>query len=362
MNSFPVVPPIALPQPRRGQRRVISSDVDDWVQITDLQPNLTLPKVIVSKVPGLRLVDWVKTRREYLTTLLQSAGGLLFRGFEVADPAAFESFLQSVAGDLLDYRDRSSPRHLVGQHIYTSTDYPADQEIFLHSENSYAATWPLKLAFCCWTAPRSGGETPIADTRKLLQSIDPAIRDRFARLGVMYTRTFGDGMGLSWQEVFQTDVPSEVEAFCQANAIEWEWISDNRLRTRQVRPAITRHPQTREWVWFNHAVFFHITSRPPEIRETLLANFGEAALPHNTYYGDGTPIEPEVLDALRECYHAATVTFTWQEKDVLLLDNMLTAHGRSPFTGDRLVLVGMAQPQTLADSNFSIDFTEDLGV
>ena len=57
------------------------------------------------------------------------------------------------------------------------------------------------------------------------------------------------------------------------------------------------------------------------------------------------PIEDEVLDQLRAAYRAATVTFPWQVGDVLLLDNMLVAHGRAPFTGQRRVLVGMAEPQ-----------------
>jgi alpha-ketoglutarate-dependent taurine dioxygenase len=97
-------------------------------------------------------------------------------------------------------------------------------------------------------------------------------------------------------------------------------------------------------VWFNHGTFFHVSTLDPETRLALLAQVGEADLPNNTYYGDGSPIEPEVLDHLREAYRRETVSFPWEAGDVLMVDNMLVAHGRSPFAGPRQILVGMSHP------------------
>jgi len=76
-----------------------------------------------------------------------------------------------------------------------------------------------------------------------------------------------------------------------------------------------------------------------------LEEFGsEDELPTNTYYGDGEPIESDVLEELRAAYHAETVSFPWQRGDVMLLDNMLVAHGRAPYSGPRKILVGMSEP------------------
>ena len=80
------------------------------------------------------------------------------------------------------------------------------------------------------------------------------------------------------------------------------------------------------------------------MREALLEEFAEGELPANTYYGDGSPIEPEVMEHLREAYRAETVSFPWQKGDLLMLDNMLVAHGRAPYSGAREILVGMAEP------------------
>jgi alpha-ketoglutarate-dependent taurine dioxygenase len=326
------------------QRQGIRLATETWVKVTALDPEYSLPQVISPTVKSVNLCHWVTENSALLQDLLLQAGGILFRGFAISDVAQFEQIVRSVAGELLDYYDRSSPRSAVADKIYTSTDYPADQSIYLHSENSYAATWPLKIAFCCLIPPQSGGETPIADTRKLLQRIDPTLRTRFAQQGVMYVRNFGDGLGLPWQTVFQTDEPARVEQFCQENAIEFEWKPGNRLRTRQVRQAIAQHPQTGEWVWFNHAVFFHGSSLEPDLRRAILAEFSEADLPHHTYYGDGTPIEAEVLAHLRQAYAQEQIQFPWQVGDILLLDNMLTAHGRRPFAGQRRVVVAMTNP------------------
>jgi Taurine catabolism dioxygenase TauD, TfdA family len=163
-------------------------------------------------------------------------------------------------------------------------------------------------------------------------------------LRYMYVRNFGDGFGLSWPEVFGTTSRAEVEAYCRANGIEAEWKGGGRLRTRQVRRAAARHPQTGEWVWFNHATFFHVSTLDEDIRLRLLDEFGEAELPNNTTYGDGSPIEPEVLEELRAAYLRHQVAFPWRAGDVLMLDNMLVAHGREPFEGARRVVAGMADP------------------
>nr|HRC87661.1 TauD/TfdA family dioxygenase [Thermoanaerobaculia bacterium] len=185
----------------------------------------------------------------------------------------------------------------------------------------------------------------LADSRRVYQALDPALRERFERQGVMYVRNYGDGLDLSWANVFQTDNKDEVEAFCRANGIRYEWKDGNRLRTVQVCQGTARHPRTGDAVWFNQAHLFHVSSLKPEVQEQLRAMLREDELPRNTYYGDGSAIEPEVLAAIREVFTRESVLFPWQDGDAVLLDNMLAAHGRAPFGGPRKILVGMAEAQ-----------------
>jgi hypothetical protein len=188
-----------------------------------------------------------------------------------------------------------------------------------------------------------GGDTPIADSRRIFNRIDPAIRKRFMQKKVMYVRNYGAGLDLHWEQVFQTTSRAEVEDYCRSAGIEFEWKGEDRLRTRQLCQAVAAHPSTGEMVWFNQAHLFHVSSLSEAVRETFSEEFSEEDLPRNAYHADGSAIEASMLDEIRHVYQQESTRFAWREGDILMMDNMLSAHGRAPFIGQRKVLVGMTQ-------------------
>jgi alpha-ketoglutarate-dependent taurine dioxygenase len=338
-----------ISQRKAVRPKAIGFAQEELINTEFLARGQTLPLVIQPTLPRLSLSSWAVNNREFIQTNCLKYGAILFRNFDVDGAAAFEQTIEAISGKAMEYRERSSPRSRVQGNIYTSTDYPAEQTIFPHNEHSYALTLPLKLYFCCLLPAQQGGETPLADTRKIFARLDSRIKDRFIEKKWMYVRNFGDGFGLDWQTVFQTTDRATVEEHCRSGGIEYEWKAGNRLRTRQVRPAVARHPRTGEMVWFNHATFFHVSTLDPSIRDGLLSEFRREDLPNNTYYGDETEIEPSVLDELRTAYMEECVAFEWKRGDVVLLDNMLTAHARRHFFGPRKVVFGMAEPYTRID-------------
>lgn len=344
-SPLPETPP-AL-RPGAFKRRSVGLSRESLVRAEPLFEGGGLPLLLTPQVKHLDAPAWARDNRDFIEARLHEHGGILFRDFGLVTAEDFRRFAEAVAGELVEYRERSSPRTQVDANVYTSTDYPADQSIFLHNENSYQQRWPQKIFFFCRVAPPEGGETPVADCRKIYARIPPDVRGQFVRRRFMYVRNFGDGFGLPWQTVFQTEDRRAVEEHCRAAGIAAEWKEDGRLRTRAVRPAAARHPRTGEPVWFNHGTFFHVTTLPAEVRAALLSEFkDEEELPTNSFYGDGTPIEPQTLELLREAYRRETVSFRWREGDVLLLDNMLAAHGRAPYAGAREILVCMAEPRS----------------
>ena len=334
----PLTPKIRRPQP-------LKFTGDDWVNMENAFPNSRLLMQITPKVRGLVLADWAARHRDLLREKLHHHGAVLFRGFGPFEPADLIPLIRSVSDQPLTYHERSSPRTQVAKNIYSSTDYPPDQAIFLHNENSYQNRWPMKLFFLCVRAPDTGGRTPIADCRRVLRRIDGGILARFEEKGLRIVRNYAPHLGLHWQTVFQCQHPSDVEAHCRQRGIEVRWLSADHLRTTVTRTRlIYRHPKTSERVWFNHGTFFHISTLARPVRRGLEQTLGPQDYPSNTYYGDGSPIEPEVLDHLREAYLKEKLSFDWQVGDVLMIDNMLTAHGREPFKGHRQIVVGMAEP------------------
>ncbi|HEX7183127.1 MAG TPA: TauD/TfdA family dioxygenase [Thermoanaerobaculia bacterium] len=305
-----------------------------------------LPLVVEPNVEDLNLTTWAESHRELIEAHLLRHGTVLFRGFDVPTPAAFHEVAQAICPGLLDYTERAAPRHEVSQNVYTSTEFPADQHIPLHHEMSYSHNWPTKLFFFCDLPAQEGGCTPVTDDRKVIQLLDPEVTRRFLEKKVMYVRNYGEGVDMPWQEVFQTQDRQQVEAYCREARMEVEWRDRDRLRTRAIRQVLATHPKTGDVLWFNHAHLFHMSNLEPAVRQALLSEFEPDELPRNAFYGDGTPIEDEVLEQIRQTYSDAAVRFPWRKGDIMLVDNFLASHGRDPFKGPRRILVAMAELYT----------------
>ncbi len=289
------------------------------------------------------LVEWLSGQRGWLDTQLLQLGGILLRGFDLTSAEQFEKVCSALEPHLLNYAGGDSPREAITGKVYTSTEYPAHLEIPLHNEMSYRKSWPRRLFFFCEQPAHSGGATNIADCRKILQAIDPVIVQDFADKQVAYIQNLHDGWGFgkSWQETFETEDRDAVERHCLDTGIEFRW-TEKGLWTRSICPCVIDHPVTGEQVWFNQADLWHVSSRGQAYQDKMLKVFGEEALPSNATYGDGSPIENATLDDVRRAYRATEVVTPWLRGDLLMLDNVLAAHGRKPFEGPRRVLVAMS--------------------
>ena len=291
------------------------------------------------------LLSWLGEARTWIEAKLCGHGALLLRGFALQTAEDFQRVCCALGPELKPYVGGDSPRRALLEGVYDSTEFPAQLQIELHNELSYGGCWPSRIYFFCRRPAREGGETPIADSREILRRLDPAIARRFAERGVRYSQNLRDrkrpGAGRSWQATFETDERATVEAHCRKAGMDWRW-TERGLSTSVVRPGVLRHPATGEAVWFNQADQWHAALagvKHPDARPRAL---DEAALPCHASFGDGGAIDPAELMAVRRVYAECEVVFTWHRGDLLVLDNVLSAHGRKPFKGAREILVAMA--------------------
>ena len=320
-------------------------------------PQLITPKS--GQGDSAALADWAGAEPAQLRALLLEHGALLFRGFGIPHPDALEAFNVAAGFGHLPYGRCGSPRHLVKGHVYTATDLKNIYPIPLHNEMSYTRTFPDAISFACSEPPKSGGETPLADMSLVLERIPEAIRSEFKDKQILYVQDVPEKVTRlvpkSWPQMFDTTDRAVVDAACEKQGIEATWKADGGVRLKSVCPAIVNHPKTKRPLWFNQAHVYHpsfaeelwrIGLRGMAIGAAALEfaarRFPDAGLyPHRTCFGDGSTICRRTMHIIRDAIWQETRQFSWQRGDMLLIDNLQLAHGRTPFRGRRSVLASL---------------------
>jgi len=322
----------------------------------NLLPNLDLapdsPPILHAK-SGEDPAGWAAEHHDTLRALVLEHGGVLVRGLGLSDPATTEAVFRRLTSGLMPDREPFAPRRSYGGGVYSTTKWPPNQQMCMHHEVSYGLEFPGLLLFACLEAPATGGATALADASAVLRDLPRELVSRFEREGWLLTRSYHEEIGASVEEAFGTDDRAAVERYCRRNAIEFAWRSDGSLHTRQRRGAVLRHPDSGLPCWFNQIAFLNEWTMEPEVHEYLVDMYGADGLPFNTRFGDGDPIDEDVVRTINEVYGAHTVREPWQDGDLLLVDNVRTAHSREPFEGPREVLAALGNPVSRTDGEVS---------
>src|SRR5262245_11890746 len=299
---------------------------------------------------------WAAEHRDALRALVADHGSLLVRGLGLRDAAGTEAVFRRL-GSLMTETEAFAPRRRYAQGVYSSSRWQPNQPMCMHHELSYALEPPSLMLFACLMAPTGGGATPVADSPTVLEALPGDLVERLEQVGWLLIRNYNEDIGASFADAFGTDDRGAVGGYCRANAIKFEWQPDGALRTWQRRRAVVRHPLTGRRCWFNQIAFLNEWALAPEVREYLVDVFGGDGLPFNTRFGDGGPIGADVVRTINEAYDAHAARERWEAGDLLLVDNVRTAHAREPFEGPREVVVAMADAVRLADRSPAIEPT-----
>ncbi|WP_371645034.1 TauD/TfdA family dioxygenase [Streptomyces mirabilis] len=320
----------------------------------ELQPGR--PPLLRAEVTG-GAAGWAAAHRDALRAVVAEHGCVLVRGLGLRDAAETGAVFSKLATGLMTEKEVFAPRRTYSDGVYSSTKWPPNQPMCMHHELSYTLEFPSLMMFACLSAPTDGGATAVADAPTVLDALPAELTERFEREGWLLTRSYNDEIGASVAEAFGTEDRAAVESYCRANEIAFEWQPDGGLRTRQRRSAVVRHPVTGRRCWFNQIAFLNEWTMAPEVREYLMDVYGADGLPFNTRFGNGDPIGEDVVELLNSVYEAHTAREPWQAGDLMLVDNIRTAHSREPFEGPREVLVALADPVRLADCSPTVEVT-----
>ncbi|MEL6530585.1 MAG: TauD/TfdA family dioxygenase [Pseudomonadota bacterium] len=298
----------------------------------------TFPPIIAG---GGDLAAFLNTNKAAVDAALEDAGALLFRGFDVADPLAFDAAVEGYGETGFTYEDSLSNavRTNVTPRVFTANEAPPATEIFLHHEMAQTPLYPSKLFFYCEIAAQKGGATPLCRSDWVLDRLTSKAPDFVARVGaegVRYTNVMpgsddtGSGQGRSWRSTLSVTDKSAAEDRLRDLGYSWEWQEDESLRaTTPALPAIRELADGRK-TFFNQ----------------LIAAFRGWADSRNDpnraiTFGSGEPITTQDMAPAIAIADELTVNLAWQPGDVALVDNFLVMHGRRPFSGKRRVLASL---------------------
>ncbi len=301
-----------------------------------------LPLVVDQSTADLSPTVWAEENSAFIEKNLLEYGAILFRGFELRTVNQFEAFAQTLISDMHgEYGDL--PKRNGTEKIYKSTPYSNEKKILFHNESSHLSKWPRKQCFFCEKPSPVGGATPIVDCRRMYDSLPSGVVEEFEQKGLVYVRTFHAGLDVAWQDFFNTDSIQDVAEQCARDGTEFEFVDFDVLQIRTSANAVISHPLTKEKSFFNQVQLHHSYWLQSEIRKSLVDQVGENQMPRNVFYGDLTEIPDSVMKLVGDAYEESAVRFAWQQGDVLLMDNMLVAHARDEYEGDRSIAVAMGE-------------------
>jgi len=281
---------------------------------------------------------------EVVAKYINISGALIIRGLNFASPTEFRSFVaeMSCLGAPTEYgAERASPRTQLGTGVYTATDYDRRADIQLHNECASRSSWPLYLSFYCAQPAEKGGETTVCSIRGVQDRCSPDFLGAFGAQDLLYTRNYGAGCSFSLDFAFGTDDQDRINEYCHRNKIKPQWLWPGRLRTFFRSPAFHRHPISRERLFFNYWAFYNGVLEDERSRLIKNSSFRDN-LPFRATFADGSAVPSAIEWEYKQVLCDLTVKVGWQRGDLLILDNMIVAHGRKSFVGDRVVWLVMS--------------------
>ena len=259
----------------------------------------------------------------------------LLRNTGMTGLSEMATWLQQLGLQQMDYAGGTGHREPLGSGVLSVGIEPHYTNIEPHCEMSFWTYYPRYILFGCIEIPATGGETVIADNRRVTEDIwETETGQRIFEKGIRYIRNFADAnkpdcipSTKSWQEAFEFSDWGELENFCEDN--DWQLLrrKDGSTQVSYTEVGFEYDPRTGTNLLF-----------------TSMARLGRAfddwppynSLPNNqrpyhVTYADGSEFSSADLDTLERIFARYSIAIPWQPGDIAVLDNITWPHARPPY-------------------------------
>jgi alpha-ketoglutarate-dependent taurine dioxygenase len=326
---------------------------------------------------------------------LVKEGAILVRGFQIKTAEEFRIFLLNIGIEpLTSYSLGPEQREIYAPGVFTSTNRDGSFLIHLHTEVSYKRNRPRYIAFFSFKAAKKHSETPICDLIKVYSELSKKLRHKLENTPSCHFRLIPwsdigipdeNGIYRSGNALWCRDKSRiQIEEELKLSTMKFKWTSEG-IETEIEIPLIIRHPESglpciqsnfeywpvyilrnaykRQWrrlfttpfTKFNFIVLLSIAF--PYLADIYLLKFQHKR--RRIYLSSSRKdlLTKSELSQISKSLWDNTILFSWQQHDILVLDNFRFGHGRMnvPHKNQRLTFTSIGNPLDITPYIFNYE-------